>query len=306
MANHTFTHLEVHPNSPEQQQLNPPVINSPSASVFTSPMGPFHLIPSTPCPHQKRRHDGDPNVLDTPSKCMWLLGAALGSTSAGSILLSKAKVTHLEMSEIIKAPIIQHEDPTFPEPDWSLLKPNAPLQHQSQAKLEQMIEELTLNLSLVYQMIVGQRGIIEAANAQLLIQNLGMIKMNWALHEKEGGENKDRTVLKLSPNGKENAKLQEQADKASRKPAQGDWKAEKEQIEVLWKEMQRDHALAVCAWQEHCEQLKQAGAKKKDLLKKPKLALKPTLKKVTEDKEDNGDNEDGSESDSDDGNDGND
>ncbi|KAF9473732.1 hypothetical protein BDN70DRAFT_816807, partial [Pholiota conissans] len=62
----------------------------------------------------------------TPSKHMQLFRAALESTSSGSILVTKAKVTHLQMSQIIKPFVIQHFSNYLEELDWSILQKNSP------------------------------------------------------------------------------------------------------------------------------------------------------------------------------------
>lgn len=252
---------------------------------------------------------------------MQLFEAALGSTSSGSIRVTKAKVTHLQMAQIIKPPAIQQVPDELDKPKWSLI-------HKKQSNLpnrtavECWTMDLEQSLEDAYKMIQAQWVIIEAANAQLLIQNLGMMKMNRALHEKEKGKNKDHTILKLFPDGKgrhltnpelieskrlqEDAKRQEELDKASRKTAKSDQKAKKECIEVIWRQMQQDHARAAEEWEADCQVLLTSGAWKRDLPRKPKPGIKPKLQKMAIEDKDMNEGDKGSGSDeSDNNNDGN-
>lgn len=114
IGNHDFTHQELHPDSP-----NP---TKPSSSPPRAPVMQIDpALMSTPHSPKCRSHDLLQPEVETPSKCMQLFGAALGSMSSGSILITKAKVTHLQMAQVIKLPVIQQVSDELEEPDWSLI-----------------------------------------------------------------------------------------------------------------------------------------------------------------------------------------
>jgi len=132
---------------------------------------------------------------------MCIFGTALANTS-GSILVSKVPVTHVQMSLLIKLPVIQHAPDEPPEPDWSLLQNKKPLSSFTHPELECRVVALETGLSHAHSLVIVFRVINEQANAQLLLQNLGMEKMNESLQQKEKSKNKDHTILKMFPGGK--------------------------------------------------------------------------------------------------------
>ncbi|KAJ7929827.1 hypothetical protein B0H13DRAFT_1859311 [Mycena leptocephala] len=127
-----------------------------------------------------------------------------------------------------------------------------------------------------------------------------MDELKKALFEKEKGKKSDRSVL--FPGGKgrhltapeviaqkrtlKNAKVQEVTDKANKKAKKEARKAEKERLEVEWKEMLVKHAAEV--------DLKATGTKAKELPKRPKRPLKPKPK-GSDEEEDNTSGEDESD-----------
>ncbi|KAF8511549.1 hypothetical protein BU17DRAFT_54561, partial [Hysterangium stoloniferum] len=131
---------------------------------------------------------------------MWLLGVGLANTSSGSFLVIKAHVTHLEMKRAIHPPVLERVSGKIVTPDWSLLDKHAPLLEFTCSALESQCKALERNLLLAQQRLEAQEMIMEGQNAQLVIQNIGMERMNHTLHEKEKGKKSDRTIL--FPGGK--------------------------------------------------------------------------------------------------------
>ncbi|KAG6818371.1 hypothetical protein H0H93_005504 [Arthromyces matolae] len=147
------------------------------------------------------------------------------------------------------------------------------------------------SLHLARRKLDAQNLIIEAQNAQLIIQNMGMEKMNATLHAKTKEKESERTVL--FPGGKgqhltdgkmiqkkrqlEEDKRQEELAKEERRNAKENHRAEKELLDEQWKQLLERYAETVVLWEMECQRLRKAGTRVKDLSKKPKRPLKPKL-----------------------------
>ena len=134
----------------------------------------------------------------------------------------------------------------------------------------------------------------------MVLQHMVLDKMNQSLHEKEKGKKSDRTIL--FPGGKgrhltdaeviklkreiEDEKTRQEAQKEARKTQQDQRWTEKEHVETEWKEILKEHALALEAWEETCRELRAKGTRVKDLPKKPKRAPKPKPVEIGPDSED--------------------
>jgi hypothetical protein len=119
---------------------------------------------------------------------MQLLRAGLTNTASGSFLVTKAHVMHLEMKQIIHPPVLECVPGKIADPDWLLLNKHPPLLHFTCYALESQCKALEKNLLLAQQRLEAQEMIIEGQNAQLVVQNMGMERMNHILHEKEKGK----------------------------------------------------------------------------------------------------------------------
>src|SRR5258707_14835788 len=84
----------------------------------------------------------DPD-LATPLKCMCYLAAGWENTSSGSILISKAFASHLQMSKLIAPPIVNHVPWELEHPDWSLLSLKTPSASLPRKMLEKRADNLT-------------------------------------------------------------------------------------------------------------------------------------------------------------------
>jgi hypothetical protein len=67
---------------------------------------------------------------------MRFLAAGLTNTSSGSILISKARVSHLEMAKHLTPPVVEHVPGELEYPEWSLLQYDAPLMSLPRSALE--------------------------------------------------------------------------------------------------------------------------------------------------------------------------
>ncbi|KAJ7671942.1 hypothetical protein B0H17DRAFT_1141356 [Mycena rosella] len=231
------------------------------------------------------RHARDPNIdptLYTPSKQMHMMTSALGATASGSFLISKAPVTSL--SHI--APPVLERPQILPTLNWELL-------HESRPEEIEML--LTSAFALSQQQLIAHDGMIEAVNVQLVNQNIFVGLQSEALHAKETKKAKKCEKVKVFVDGKgrhltdmefinslarEKAeKAAEEVAKADRAQAREDRKAAKAELEERWKKMKADHLEAIAQGETQCAALTAGGARKKDLLKKPKPAKKPELAK---------------------------
>ncbi|KAK6988412.1 hypothetical protein R3P38DRAFT_3332069 [Favolaschia claudopus] len=244
----------------------------------------------------------------TPSKRMRFLGVGLASTTSGGFLVSKAKASALQISKL-SAPMFERVPDELVAPDWSLLEQQNALENLPRDALEKRCRELALQLHRSTKLDGAREAISAGQNAQLIVQNMTMNKLQKALHEKEKGKKSDRTLM--FPGGKgrhltadevivqklalEEAKKKEEVDKAAKKTRREARKAEKAEIEEKWKGMLAAHAAAVEAWKERCARLREAGTRAKDLPKKPKRPLKPKPKPAEDVSDSDGDESGGDE-----------
>ncbi|KAE9402189.1 hypothetical protein BT96DRAFT_1088156 [Gymnopus androsaceus JB14] len=156
---HSFTYYDVHPDSSpiagpstfpgsisSPLHHSPPLPLSPSRNPFllthTSPAS----APRSPPSHQflKWRLDpaANPSLL-TPSKQMRFLGNSLANTASASFLITKANTTHLQMSTLIKPPVLESTPSELRRPEWDVLRPAIPIHQMTREDLLEHSEKLT-------------------------------------------------------------------------------------------------------------------------------------------------------------------
>ncbi|KAJ7449377.1 hypothetical protein B0H11DRAFT_1877798 [Mycena galericulata] len=257
-------------------------------------------LPQTPS-RRRGRDEDDENIhpeLWSPSKKMRTLYAHLGSTTAGSLLLSSPKIKSYDNP--ILPPVIQHVPRSIPMPDWSLATPEATQEpYKTRGQLEVEISELKKQLSLAHQNVAVRDQIIEEANATMVFQNMGLKKTNEALHQQEEKTKTDRARLFkgkaqcLSSDEFQQAVEEIEAEKKTKAAGKEAKKAErqrrkemKEELEKEWVGMKQRHAVDVEEWSTKCSELTAEGVKKKDLPPKPKLGKKPQVPAADGEEED--------------------
>ncbi|KIJ10086.1 hypothetical protein PAXINDRAFT_44318, partial [Paxillus involutus ATCC 200175] len=216
----------------------------------------------------------------TPSKRMRIMSAAVSQTSA-SYLVSKA---HMPMGKTIPAPVFMMT-PQLLNPDWSLLAEtntantdvNGTEYWRSRAMgLEESLRRAQQQLAAREQISAGQ-------NAQIIIQDLTLRKLNKTLNTKEK-KDEDRTKLYPSGNGRHmtDGKFVEELKKDQRKRvAKVEAKRLRKEVRVVkqgenatlkarWEEIKTKHAEEVKMWEAECEELTRRGVQKKELPKRPK------------------------------------
>ncbi|KAJ7722553.1 hypothetical protein DFH07DRAFT_783795 [Mycena maculata] len=161
--------------------------------------------------------------------------------------------------------------------------------YKTRGQLEAENEELRKQLALAHQNVTVQDQILEEANATMVFQNMGLKKMNEALHEQEEKATTDRARLFKGKaqclsdefyrevQALEEGRRAKEAGKEAKKVARQRRKELREVVEKEWAEMKCKHAEKVEAWEKECEALTKGGARKKDLPPKPKLGKKPQV-----------------------------
>ncbi|KAJ6503611.1 hypothetical protein C8R45DRAFT_818062 [Mycena sanguinolenta] len=257
--------------------------------------------PSTPS-RRRPRDDEDLENIDpqlwSPRKKMRTLYAHLGRTSAGSLLLSTPKLKSYDTA--ILPPVVQHVPRVLETPKWSLSTPEAPGEpYKTRGQLEEDNRELRRQLSLAHQNVSVRDQMLEEANATMVFQNMGLKKMNEALHQQEEKATTDRAKLfkgraqclssdefRQQVMEMEEGRLAKEAGKEAKKAARERRKELKEQLEKEWAVMKERHAVEVEIWSAECSKLVGEGVKKKDLPPKPKLGKKPTVPVADDDEDD--------------------
>ena len=179
--------------------------------------------------------------------------------------------------------------PKLPQPDWSYLQNQLSDTYQSHEALQHENAKLTKSLCHSQVIIRAQEAREEACEAQIVVQNAHLIKLNDSLHAKENKKKNDPTALFVDGFGRHLTDAEftsqlraqnerqavEAAEKEQRQAGQKTKKAAKEALEAEWKRMLGDHQEAIEAWKAECDRIKAQNVRAKDLPKKPKHPLKP-------------------------------
>jgi len=188
-------------------------------------------------------------------------------------------------NEVPSLVLNSHHNP--PEPDWSLLE-RSDRTDWSRQELSNHIDQLATVLSSAKEILAIQRDREQQGNAQLLIQNLVLQKMNQTIHAEEHKKKDDRT--KLFPGGKgrhltgddfieeleqaASARAQKQVEREGRA---AQWKKVadfNDHVKTAWEGCQATYERAVDEWRGHCNELLSQGTMKKNLPSKPARMLK--------------------------------
>lgn len=234
----------------------------------------------------KRRCDSNPDLDGSPSKRLRRLYGALASTSSGSLLISKTRMTSAYQ---FKEPVLE-AIPELPQPDWTMLtKTHDPVGYQTREMLEELNRELIKNLERSKMIIRARELIDERQSAQLIIQHTELTKLQQSLLEREKKKKNDRSILFPGGLGRHltgeefSHLLQEQterreaeaAEKAKRAEMRESQRVLKAAAEAEWKEMKANYQKAIEAWKMECERLRRDKVRVKDLPAKPKCPRKP-------------------------------
>jgi hypothetical protein len=264
---------------------HPPTAFDLSPTNVPGPSRTIHASPETPSRRRDRDPNIDPDLDETPSKRMRLMYGTLASTSSGSILVSKARMTS---AYPVTKPVLEAL-PELPQPDWSLLKEPEPSIYQTRDMLEARNKELTDNLRNS-QMIIRARELIDQRQtAQLVIQHAHLTKLNQSLHAKENKKATDRTILFPGGFGRHLTDPefgQQLAEQARRKAAEEAGKAQrasnrevqrvaKAAAEAEWKKKKEEYEEAMESWKAECLRLRAENVRVKDFPPKPRAPRRP-------------------------------
>ena len=244
--------------------------------------------PSSPSGSGSRLHDENDDLEpETPSKRLRIMYSNLGATTSGSLLVSKNRISS---AYTVAAPVFK-DVALLPEPSWDLLNKRHDAKYQSRDSVLQQNAALTESLAQSKDIIRTLQLKEERANAQLVVQNAHLNKLNQVLHTKKNKKKSDRTVLFAEGfgrhltndesialvQGQKERREKEAEELEQRRVARVDRKAARAALEEEWKEIVRKHTEAVLEWNSECEKLRADGVRAKDLPKKPKRAPKPKL-----------------------------
>ncbi|KAJ6570390.1 hypothetical protein B0H10DRAFT_1840242, partial [Mycena sp. CBHHK59/15] len=200
-------------------------------------------------------------------------------------LISKPRITSAQ--QIL--PLVLENVPKLPQPDWSLLHPLTSSAYQTRGDLERTIEVLKDSLRKSKTQINACEGIIEGANAQLVLKGMYNSRLSKSLFTKENKKKKDKVVIYPEGNRRlltdeawiktiEDAKQAREADElavGNRKVQRLEKKARKVELEAKWVRVKEQHLEKVAHWEAECERLKGNDVAKKNFPKRPVQAKKP-------------------------------
>ncbi|KAL5478278.1 hypothetical protein ACEPAI_2462 [Sanghuangporus weigelae] len=275
---------ETHLSNPKTPQMKNNQVDGYTSEGSNSPYTPTH----GKRPHAHVIDASIDPALYTPSKRARILTSSLAQSTSGSFLVSKAKQNPI--SDI--APPIRESPPTLDEPDWTLIKTSERL-HESATKeeLKEHMTKLTDSLALAGLHIRTLGAINEAANAQLVVQNMyaGKMKVNMNKKKKKKQQKRDTSWIFMEGKGRlltdpaviqhfaeeEERKLQEETEKVQRQEETRNKCTERALFDARWEQVKQNHAAALQIYEANCRQWQAEGRRKKDYGPKPKRPKKP-------------------------------
>ncbi|KAJ3768260.1 hypothetical protein FB446DRAFT_650743 [Lentinula raphanica] len=257
-----------------------------SSEISSQPVASSSCLPITPTAPRRRRLYSS-GLDETPSKRIRIMTSEIAATSSGSFLVSKDPYT----SSTPFPRMLERQPLDLPAPDWHLLVP--PTSYKTRSQLEEDNRKLVASLTNAKGYIAAFADREETLEAQMVIQDMTLVKMKAALHAKETkkAEKNDNEVLLNDGMGrlwtdarileyqqkKRAEKEQEAAEKEQRKQQRSSKKALKTTIESEWAAIKKKHEEDLEKWGRLCTELKGKGAKAKDLPKKPSHETKKSL-----------------------------
>ncbi|KAJ7618643.1 hypothetical protein FB45DRAFT_932120 [Roridomyces roridus] len=161
------------------------------------------------------------------------------------------------------------------------------------------IRTIATDYKVAYGTLYRRIQILEEANATMVLQNMGLKKMNEALHEREEKAATDRARLfkgkaqclssdefHAAVKEMEDGKKAKEAGKEAKKALRERRKQQREDVEKEWAAMKARHDIALEERQRECDQLTNGGVRKKDHPPKPKLGKKSKVPVVEQEEDD--------------------
>lgn len=250
----------------------------------------FNRTPETPTRTHPFISDAsiDPSLF-TPKHRARIFNATMAQSQSGSFLVSRARMNSA------KKPLVpvNEQQPLLPEPDWTMIhtpkrsryEPIIPaLQHDNTA--------LRAGLSKAHAQILAARSINEAANAQLVIQNIHGGKLNSALYEKEeqpkrkkqerfGADGKGLVYTSQDVMDIKRRNEEEIQERAEQKEDRAKFRAEKHEAvqknKVQWDQIKHTHEELMKTYRKEVEGLQAQKVPKRLWHKAPSRPKKPCL-----------------------------
>jgi hypothetical protein len=207
------------------------------------------------------------------------------STRSGSFLVLSARANYKNK---LDSPVLEATK-GLPDIDWSLVDDYKEPETFTEVKAKN--RALVSNLAKSREEICTGNAIIEAAQAQIIIQHLHLQTMSLALHEKGNSSTGDRT--RVYPDGKgrlltcpefvesvEAAAAQRKGEEERRRSGRQRKEERKKALQDLekrWSGMKIAHEQSLARWKEECAALLQQGVRRRDLPVRPCMPRKPTL-----------------------------
>lgn len=278
------------PNAITAQQMKPSETTSTVAGFGMEQPSPVRAILSV-FPFSFRAASQNPDDVEanipgspTLSEQIHECSTALRQTSSGSILASTDTWT---TANHIPPLVLHNSHRTAPQPDWSPLKRDVSTL-QSQELMEEHIRKLTDALQTAKQNIAIRNDHERAQNAQLVIQNMVLQKMNQSFHAAESRKKKKQATIYLEGKGRHltNEAFIEEVQQAAVDRAEREREKEKRKegrrrtsdmnarVDEVWKQRQEEQKAAMKEWEALCEKLIAEGVRKKNLPLKPVRMLK--------------------------------
>ncbi|KIJ37580.1 hypothetical protein M422DRAFT_211326 [Sphaerobolus stellatus SS14] len=271
-------------------------------------------------PHRQFTHNRTINRSHpfTPSKAIRILISRLSATATGAFLVSNSPLKSITpiLSPILESP------PDLPTPNWDAAKHGIVVSKHTKEELASIIAELAAELTSAQTLLMALNGTLTRYEAQLIVQNIHMKKLNVALQGKEKQKDADFRI-QLYPDGfgrlltdddviqlqleAQARKLAKESQKMKRKVAKENKKLILAEQRRQWELIRQEHEEASATYKKECAKLKALGVKKNQWPKAPKRRKKPTLDEVQRSlapfREDGSDDEEegGSYADTDDG-----
>ncbi|EIN06305.1 hypothetical protein PUNSTDRAFT_30965, partial [Punctularia strigosozonata HHB-11173 SS5] len=233
----------------------------------------------------------------TPSKRMRIMHANLASTESGSFLVGHARVT---AQNVLAPPTIQYR-PVLSEPRWEMARAMANRADQTISSLNLRVEELRTELLHANQYVQALHGMIEGANAQLVVSSMHTMKLNQSLQSQDEAKKaakKNKFLVggmarhytnesfiaeeeRLAAEAKER-----EAQKEQREEARKSKRDAKEAFEEWWRQAKEKHERDRAEYEELKKKLRSEGVKQKDIPKAPQRPKRADYQREQEDPED--------------------
>lgn len=249
---------------------------------------PTSTEPGPTTPRSQRPMIEKINLPSSSSEDLQELANSLKSSKSGSYLLSTDTIQ--STTEIFK-PIIINQ-PSISHIDWK--HANVPITCLESLSMDELIQknnDLITSLQLAYNQLLQTQHLLEATNAQLVIQHLQALKLKVALGEKEKKKSKDRTKIFDDGLGKvftagevfdfvlkrQQAKKEKEIKSAQNAEKRAKKRAAKQAMEERWKVINSEHKAAIALWEAETQICKENNIPRKKWPPKPIRPKKPAL-----------------------------